>query len=131
QSLGPVGNRLYKKLYDPLLELRGIDLRFALKIEPTFRSVGFENISCICKDIKLGKYVIHHDLYHGGKIGELWASNFKESLTSLRPVLSPITGMSKKEWDNDVDTIANEEFDQYNAYHVIYITLGTKRMTRG
>ncbi|CAG8520232.1 S-adenosyl-L-methionine-dependent methyltransferase [Gigaspora rosea] len=120
-SLGPVGNQLYKKLYQPLIELKGIDLRFAPKIESTFRSAGFENVTCVCKDIKLGK--------QGGKIGELWASNFKASLTSLRPVLTPIAKMTKKEWDNDIETIANKEFDLYNSYSVLYISLGTKRMT--
>jgi hypothetical protein len=63
----------------------------------------------------------------GGKIGEIWASNLKESYLTMQPWLSSYMGISEDEYNRTIKEIVDKELDTHKTYINHHITWATKK----
>ncbi|CAG8512044.1 9722_t:CDS:2 [Funneliformis caledonium] len=76
-SAGPLLKNVQSNRLHEALKLRDIDFRIACRLGEIVKLAGFEDINESYHSIPIGKW--------GGKIGEIWASNLKESYLSMQP----------------------------------------------
>ncbi|CAG8733896.1 1967_t:CDS:2, partial [Dentiscutata heterogama] len=105
---------------------RAMDFQFTSKLEQTIKDAGFQNVTCICKDVPLGKIFPLRWDEKLGRITEIWTANLAEMANGMKPLSAQIMGITDEEWMNMVNTIV-QELDEYRSSHEHRIILATKR----
>ncbi|GBC08500.1 hypothetical protein RclHR1_08170008 [Rhizophagus clarus] len=116
-SAGPLLEKVQTSCLNAALELRDIDLRIARRFGEIVKLAGFKDINESYQSIAIGRW--------GGKIGEIWASNLKESYLTMQPWLSSYMSISEDEYNRTIKEIVDKELDEHKTYinhHVIWAT---------
>ncbi|CAG8738608.1 9210_t:CDS:2 [Dentiscutata erythropus] len=121
KSMGPVHTQLITKWFEMTSKTRAMDFQFTSKLEQTIKDAGFQNVTCICKDVPLGKW--DEKL---GRVAEIWTANLAEMANGMKSLSAQIMGITDEEWMNIINTIV-QEFDEYRTYHEHRIILATKK----
>ncbi|RGB38252.1 S-adenosyl-L-methionine-dependent methyltransferase [Rhizophagus diaphanus] len=118
-SAGPLLEKVQSNCLKAALELRDIDLRITRRFGEIVKLAGFKDINESYQSIAVGRW--------GGKIGEIWASNLKESYLTMQPWLSSYMSISEDEYNRTIKEIVDKELDTHKTYINHHITWATKK----
>ncbi|CAI2162131.1 5758_t:CDS:2 [Funneliformis geosporum] len=116
-SAGPLLKNIQSNRLHAALTLRDLDFRIACRLGEIVKLAEFEDINESYHSIPIGKW--------GGKIGEIWASDLKESYLSMQPWLSSCMSISEDEYNHTIKEIFDKELDTcltYMNHHIIWTT---------
>jgi ubiquinone/menaquinone biosynthesis C-methylase UbiE len=100
------------------LKTRGIDLSMVQNLDELMREVGLINVTKKTFTAPIGPW--------GGKVGELFAEDFRLGSSSIQPFITSVFNVPKEEIER-MAALMVEEFKSHQAYVEIYVYLGQKR----
>ncbi|CAG8560700.1 9006_t:CDS:2 [Ambispora leptoticha] len=95
--------------YEAAFISRGLNVRFACQLSERVTMAGFKDVQPSYISIAIGK--------HGGRIGEIWAANAKESCLAMKPWVTNFTDFTEDEYESIIRYAFDYEVDLYKAHH--------------
>jgi hypothetical protein len=96
---------------------RGVDVNMVQNLDELMREAGLINVT---KQTFVGPFGSW-----GGKVGELFAEDYRLLNSSLQPLLTKVLGVPKEEIERHC-ALMLEEFKTHKAYMNIYVYVGQK-----
>ncbi|RIA86561.1 S-adenosyl-L-methionine-dependent methyltransferase [Glomus cerebriforme] len=118
-SAGPLLEKVQFNCLQAALESQDIDLRIARKLGEIVKLAGFKDINESYQSIAIGNW--------GGKVGEIWASDLKDSYLTMQPWLSSYINISEDEYNRTIKEIVDKELDTHKTYINHHIIRATKK----
>jgi hypothetical protein len=100
------------------VKTRGIDINLILNLDELMREIGLCNVIKQTFSVPFGPW--------GGKVGELFAEDYRLANNSLQPLFTSVFNVPKEE-DERNGTLMQEEFKSHHAYLNIHVYLGQKQ----
>jgi hypothetical protein len=97
---------------------RGIDPNIIYNLDELMCEAGLINVTKQVFTAPVGPW--------GGKVGELFAEDFKLISSAIQPLITNVHGMPKEEVER-MAALMMEEFESHQAYTPIYVYLGQKQ----
>ncbi|CAG8520309.1 8468_t:CDS:2 [Ambispora gerdemannii] len=99
----------FQNHFEEAMISRGLNFRLACQLSERVTNAGFKDAQSSYISVAVGK--------HGGKIGEIWATNLKAGTLSIKPLLAKLLKLTDNEYDSTVQYIFDYEVDEYKVYH--------------
>jgi ubiquinone/menaquinone biosynthesis C-methylase UbiE len=103
---------------DKGFKTRGIDPSMAQNLDELMREAGLIDVTKQIFAAPFGPW--------GGKVGELFAEDYKLANSSLQPFITSVFNVPKEEVERNGELMM-EEFKSHQAYLNIYVYLGRKQ----
>jgi hypothetical protein len=101
-----------------MFESHGVDVNIALNLDELMHEAGLINIT---KQIFIAPFG-----FWGGRVGELFAEDYRLGSSSIQPVVAKVFDVSEEEIERNC-TLMMEEFESHQAYMYVHVYLGQKQ----